>query len=296
MTYEMTLPVRSLHVVEVRHPTPRLARITFGGEGLEGLRLAGPDQQVKLYFPKPGQEAPVLPAPGDDFMSWYEAFNALPEEVRPWMRSYTIRRHDPERATVTVDFVLHGDGEGSEGPATAWARQAEPGQRLAMFGPSAYFAKPVPLATTDWMLLTGDETALPAITTILEALPEGSRAVAYVEVADRAERQEFATRGEVTVHWLERAVPGRAPAAAGEVLVEAVRAASFPAGSVYAWLGGEAGAVRALRRHLVDDRGIDKKSLHFSGYWRLRLTQDDAPTEADLADAQELLAQAEAGE
>ncbi|MER7170465.1 siderophore-interacting protein [Streptomyces mesophilus] len=292
MTYDMTLPIRSLQVVEVQRPTPRLARVTFGGEDLAGLRLTGPDQQVKLYFPVPGQDAPVLPASTGDFMSWYEAFNALPEEVRPWMRSYTIRRDDPERRTVTVDFVLHGGG--SEGPATAWARRAEPGQRLAMFGPSAQFAKPVPLGTADWMLLAGDEAALPAIATVLEALPQGARAVAYVEVADSRDRQEIATRGEVTVHWLER--DGAGAAAPGEVLVETVRAAVFPEGSLYVWLGGEAGAVRSLRRHLVDDRGVDRKSVHFSGYWRLRLTQDDAPTEADLADARELLAQAEAGE
>ncbi|MBC9711999.1 siderophore-interacting protein [Streptomyces sp. TRM66268-LWL] len=290
----MTLPVRSLQVVEVRRPTPRLARVTFGGAGLAGPRLAGPDQQVKLYFPRPGQDEPVLPAPEGDFMSWYEAFHALPEEVRPWTRSYTIRRHDPVRGTITVDFVLHGGGsdaglhgDGSDGPATAWARRAEPGQRLAMFGPSDYFAKPVPLGTTDWMLLAGDETALPAIATVLEALPAGARAVAFVEVADGAERQEIATRGEVTVHWVERDSGGR--------LAETVRAAVFPEGSVYVWLGGEAGSVRSLRRHLVADRGIAKQSVHFSGYWRKSLTQDDAPTEADLADARELLAQAEAG-
>lgn len=266
-----------------------MARVTFGGPSLADFTLDGPDQQVKLYFPRPGQRVPRLPEAGTDgdVMRWYGAFQAIPEEERPWTRSYTVRSHDPLRATIDIDFVLHGDGDGAgTGPATSWARRAAPGAVLGMFGPSAYFAIPVPLGTTDWLLLAGDETALPAIGTLVEALPAGARAVAYVEVVDTTEEQRFDTAGEVTVHWLHR---GGAPAGRGGPLVAAVRAAEFPAGSVLAWLGGEAGAVRALRRHLVEERGLDKRSVHFSGYWRLDLAQDDAPTEEDLAEARERL-------
>lgn len=281
-----SLPVRTVEVSAVRRLSPRMVRVTFGGAAPADFSCDDPDQQVKLYFPRPGQTAPVLPEPGadGDVMRWYGAFQAIPEDERPWARSYTIRAQDPARGTVDIDFVLHeGDGDG---PATRWARSARGGEVLGMFGPSAYFAEPVPLGTTDWMLLAGDESALPAIGTIVEALPEGARAVVYVEVWDAAEEQRFDSPGELTVRWLHRA------ASAGDrpPLVEAVRAAEFPAGSVYAWLGGEAGAVRALRRHLVGERGVDRRSVHFTGYWRRRLTQDDAPTEADLAEARERLA------
>lgn len=289
-----SLPLRTVEVAAVRRLSPHMVRVTFGGPALADFGCDGPDQQVKLYFPKPGQAAPVLPEPGadGDVMRWYGAFQAIPEDERPWTRGYTIRAHDPSRGTVDIDFVLHGEGDGDdagagegegEGPATRWAWSAEAGDVLAMFGPSAYFAEPVPLGTTDWMLLAGDESALPAIGTIVEALPEGARAVAYVEVWDGAEEQRFESAGEVTVHWLHRA----ASTGDGSPLVEAVRAAEFPAGSAFAWLGGEAGAVRALRRHLVGERGLDRRSVHFTGYWRRSLTQDDAPTEADLAEARE---------
>lgn len=300
----------------MRRISPRMVRVTLGGPALADFSYEAPDQQVKLYFPRPGQSAPRLPEPGadGDIMRWYGELQAIPEDERPWTRSYTIRAHDAARGTVDVDFVLHGGaggegdsgdgdggGEGTEGPATRWARSAGPGDVLGMFGPSAYFAEPVPLGTTDWMLLAGDESALPAIGTIIEALPTGARAVAYVEVRDASEEQRFESAGEVTVHWLHRAASagngsaGEGSAregAAGEggALVAAVRAAAFPAGSMYAWLGGEAGAVRALRRHLVGERGLDKRSIHFTGYWRRRLTHDDAPTEADLAEARERLA------
>ena len=164
-----------------------------------------------------------------------------------------------------------------------------------MFGPSADFARPTPLAASigraDWLLMAGDETALPAISSVIESLPEGSRAVAYIEVADAAEEQRIDTAGEVTIHWLHR---GDLPPGHGDVLLDAVRTADFPAGSVFAWLAGESSMVRALRRHLVDDRGVYKRAIDFTGHWRLKLSEDDAPTAEDLAEAQERLAAARA--
>ncbi|MET7617818.1 siderophore-interacting protein [Streptomyces sp. NPDC005408] len=286
---EQRLPVRFLRVVRTGRLTPHMVRITFGGPDLADFVLDGPDQQVKLYFPRPGRNAPLLPAVQEadgDVMRWYEAYSAIPEGERPWMRSYTVRGHDPARATIDVDFVLHDDA----GPATRWARSASPGDTLGMYGPSAYFSRPVVLGRTDWMLMAGDEAALPAIGTLLEALPRGARAVAYIEVAEASDEQALATDGDVTVHWLHRD-PARA--GHGERLIEAVRSADFAPGSVCAWLGGEAGAVRALRRHLVDERGIGKREIDFAGYWRRSLTQDDAPTPEDLAEAQERLADAQ---
>ena len=38
---------------------------------------------------------------------------------------------------------------------------------------------------------------------------------------------------------------------------------------LYAWLAGEAGVIRTLRRHLVAERGLDRRAVAFMGYWRL---------------------------
>src|SRR5690606_15876510 len=130
-------------------------------------------------------------------------------------------------------------------------------------------------------LFAGDETALPAIGTLVESLPEGVRAIAFLEVADAAEEQPLASPGDLTVRWLHR---HQAPAGHTDLLLQAVREADLPPGRVLAWLAGEAGMVRALRRHLVNDRGVPKRSIDFAGYWRVRLTQDDAPTDADMSD------------
>jgi NADPH-dependent ferric siderophore reductase len=283
------LPVSLIHVIDVTRITPHMTRVTFSADELIDALGDEPDQQVKLYFPKPGQTAPRLPTPGPDgdFVRWYQAFAAIPAPERPWMRSFTLRGHHSGRRTLDIDFVVHGD----TGPATRWAQTARRGDVLGIFGPSAYFSRQVPLSASigaaDWLLMAGDETALPAIGTLIEWLPEGTRAVAYVEVADGAEEQRFDTRGEVTVHWLHR---GEVPPGRSDLLVNAVSSAELPPGAPFAWIAGEASTVRELRRHLVNERGVPKRSIDFAGYWRHALTQDDAPTEQDLADAQELIA------
>lgn len=281
------LPIRYIRVADVQRITPHMARVTFTGDDLADLHLDGPDQQVKLYFPRPGQSRPRIPEPGPDLYRWYESFTSIPEPERPWTRSYTIRAHHPHGTLIDIDFAVH-DGAG---PATRWALHAAPGDTLAMFGPSPVFARPVPLTGTDWLLLAGDEAALPAVGTIIEALPEGARALAFVEVRDPAEEQRFDTRGEVTLRWLHR---GAIPAGQSTLLIDAVRGANFPPGSVFAWLAGESGTVRALRRHLLQDRQLPRQSIDFTGYWRLALTQDDDPTEEDLTEARERLADATA--
>lgn len=287
MSPSLALPLRRPHVTAVRRITPRTVRVTLGGPSLDGVVLAGPDQQVKLFFPRPGQAEPVLPVPGPDgdAMRWYAAYAALPEAERPWMRSYTLRAHDPAAGTVDVDFFLHGDegdegGGGDEGPATRWARTARPGDVLGMFGPSEEFAVPVDPGAGDWTLLYADACAFPALATVVAALPPGRRAVAYVQVPDAAEEQPLPTPGDLTVRFLRD----------GDSPVDAVRAGDLPEGRPYAWLAGEASAVRGLRRHLVEERGVDRRSVHFTGYWRRRLAQDDAPTPEDLAEAKERLA------
>ncbi|MGW1427231.1 siderophore-interacting protein [Streptomyces sp. NPDC002431] len=270
------LAVSYVRVVGVERTTPRTARIAFTGEALAELLEDRPDQQMKLCFPRPGQDLPRLPEPAADDtygMRWYEAYLAIPEAERPLLRGFTVRGHDRAAGVMTVDFVLHGD----EGPAARFGRRARPGDVLGMVGPSSLYARPLPAA--DWLLFAGDETALPAIGTLLESLPAGARVLVRAEVADAAEERPLPSAAEVSVEWVHRDRGGS--------LLDAVRAARLPEGAGAAWLAGEAGTVRALRRHLVEERGMDRKAVEFAGYWRRSLTQDDAPTEEDLAWAKE---------
>src|SRR3990170_3722657 len=117
------------------------------------------------------------------------------------MRTYTVRDRDDDARTVTVDFVLHGD----LGPASAWASRAVPGDRIAIYGPGHAYLPP---DDADWICCLGDETALPAIGAIVESADE-RRTVAYVEVADEAERLPLEATGGGQVHYLTR--DGRPP-------------------------------------------------------------------------------------
>ncbi|MFF7252371.1 siderophore-interacting protein [Streptomyces microflavus] len=274
------MPVSYVRVTGVERITPRTARVTFTGEALPRILEDRPDQQLKLCLPREGRSVAEGLLPEQDAedtygMRWYEAFLAIPEARRPWLRSFTVRAYDRGSNEMTVDFVLHGDG----GPASRWGADARPGDVLGLVGPSSLYARPLPEA--ERLLLAGDETALPAIATVLEALPAATRALVYAEVADSGEELELPTaRGGVEVRWVHRDHGGS--------LFAAVRDAGADLDGVdAAWVAGEASAVRELRRHLVGVRGLPKGAVEFSGYWRRALTQDDAPTEEDLAWAAE---------
>ncbi|GAB2599157.1 siderophore-interacting protein [Streptomyces capparidis] len=278
-----------LHVVATEQVTPGMRRITFGGDSLADFTSLAPDQQVKLFFARDGGVPAVPEPPADgDTVRWYQSYLAIPEPVRPWMRAYSVRRHLADRQRIEIDFALHGEG-GGKGPATRWAAAARPGDVIGLVGPApSHLRTPREGA---WRLLVGDETALPAMAALVEALAPGERALVYAEVADAAEEQRWDGAGDVEVHWLHR---GATPAGRSTALIDAVRGARFPDGPVFAWVAGEASAVRAVRRHLVNERGIDKRDVAFTGYWRLHLAQDEAPTAEDTADQAEALAEASA--
>jgi NADPH-dependent ferric siderophore reductase len=163
-------------------------------------------------------------------------------------------------------LVTHGD----EGIAAPWAMAAQPGDEVIVRGPGGAYA-PDPAA--DWHLLAGDESALPAISAALEALPAGARARVFVQVGDEAEVQKLVSDAEIEATWLLR-TDYASHAAAGDALVDAVRSLEFPPGSVHAFVHGEAGYVAALRRHLTAERAVPREMLSISGYWRLGKNED----------------------
>ncbi|WP_425567545.1 siderophore-interacting protein [Nonomuraea dietziae] len=98
----------------------------------------------------------------------------------------------------------------TEGPAARWADSARPGDRIALFGPDAGYGERHgglefrPPADARRFLMAGDETAVPAITAILERLPDGCEGEALMEVPSQGDVLPCATRSGVTVTWLPR--------------------------------------------------------------------------------------------
>ncbi|WP_432151946.1 siderophore-interacting protein [Streptomyces sp. bgisy029] len=261
-----------LTVLRVRRLGPSMLRITLGGPGAEGFRAGGRDQSLSLFLPHPGQSEAVVPE-GEDG-AWYPKWRALPEDVRAVMRSYTVRaqRVRADGSTeVDIDFALHGDG----GPASRWALVAASGDRLKVLGPAVADNTSVrfrPPQDTDWVLIWADETALPAASAALEWLPAGMPTRAWLEVPKTEDRQALNTAAKARISWLVRS-EGSPPA------VEAVRAAELPEGTPYVWIAGESSEVRALRRHLVQERGFDRKRVTFVGYWRRGLSEEQLRAE-----------------
>jgi NADPH-dependent ferric siderophore reductase len=263
------LPYAFFHpqVVRTEHLSPTLLRVVLGGEELSRVVSGGHDQRFKLFLPHPGQDAPVLPETLDP--DWYARWRALDPDVRGIMRTYTVRdvRSDPPE--LDTDFALHGD----LGPASRWARRARPGDRLSMLAPVVADNGGVdfrPPEGTDWILLTADETALPAVAAILGRLPQGIPVAAWIEVPHPEDRVPLATKADAEISWLTRTGPDRTTP-----LLTALAGADFPPGTPYAWLAGESAAVRAQRRHLVSSRGFDRKAISFTGYWRQGATEDE---------------------
>jgi NADPH-dependent ferric siderophore reductase len=224
-------------------------RITLTGADLEGFATDGPASHVKLVFPAPGQERPALPVAGPDGLVWPAG------QPRPLMRTYTPRRHDPIRGELDIDFVLHDNA----GPASAWAARARAGDTVVVVGPRGRY---LPDPATAWHLIVGDETALPAIATVLEVLPASVPALVVVEVADAEEQLPLDSKADLRVTWLYRG-----DALAGSALELAVSATELPAGDGQVFVATEAGAMRRIRRHLITDRAIDRERLYTRGYW-----------------------------
>ncbi|MET7681728.1 siderophore-interacting protein [Streptomyces sp. NPDC005423] len=241
-------------VVRTERLTPHMQRVVLGGAGLAEISADScTDHYVKLLFPAAGVTYP-------DPFDLERIREDFPRDQWPVTRTYTVRAFDAVNLEMTLDFVIHGD-EGLAGP---WAVRVQPGETVRFMGPGGGYS---PDTSADWHLLAGDESALPAIARALEILPEGTRAHAFVEVSGPEEEQKIDSDVEVT--WLHR---GDRPV--GEALVEAVEALEFPAGRPHAFVHGEAGLVKELRRLLRVERAIPREDLSISGYWRLGHNED----------------------
>ena len=248
MSGRRPFPLRAgvAEVAAVERLTPRMSRITLAAPEFAELGVEEPGEIITLGWAPDGEEL-VLPERGWRFPRG--------RREQHW-RNYTVRAHDPARARLDIDFVLHGD----HGRASAWALRAAPGDRIGFAGPRVHWqGEP----EADWSLLVADETGLPALLAILESLPSGHRATALVEVAAGEERQPVATAADADVHWLAR--DGR-PAGTTTVLADALRELDLPPGRGRAWGGGEARAMRAVRDHLRRDRDLTR--VQALGYWK----------------------------
>lgn len=244
-------------VISTEQLTPTMVRVVLGGGTLDEFQMVpATDAYINAQF-LPADSTVRIPFGPEDL-------EAVPADERPKPRRYTVRRWDQDRRELTIDFVAHG----SDGYAGPWAQRTEPGDRLQFKGPGGSFR---PSAEVDWHLLVGDESALGAIGATLEALPSGGRALVFVVVDGPGHEVDMPTRADAEVVWLHR----RDAADPDSQLVDAISGHGFPAGTFDTFVHGEAGEVRAVRKHLVAERGLDPSVASISPYWR-RMHTDEA--------------------
>ncbi|HBO1028583.1 TPA: siderophore-interacting protein [Pseudomonas aeruginosa] len=297
----MSQPAYRLFNVELKRReqlSPALTRFVFGGPEVAEMKTLAADQRIKIFFPDASGQPPSLPGGSE----WYQAYRSVEPARRPPMRTYTIRALRAEQEEVDVEFVLHGEN----GPASAWATHARIGDRLQLAAPNRQYGDDPggyewkPPAGVRHILLIADETALPAVAGILEELAgeaEPPVVEAFLEVPGEADILDLPAIPGARLHWLPRHQAG-IHSRNGERMIEAARQARLPerevaggavqeledidideeilwelaspeSGSFYAWVAGESAAVMAIRRYLVQERGIDKRHLTLMGYWRL---------------------------
>jgi len=302
-THQLTMVLTDVEVTAVERLSPTWVRVELASPALADFGVDGPilDQRIKLVFPDHAGE--LASFPGAD-ASWFGTWLDRPVAERGPMRTYTLRevRGTGVDTRLVVDFVLH---PGAEGPGSAWAARATVGDRLVTLAPR----RGVPFGGVEFvpgtarsLLLVADETAVPAVASILAGLPDGTRGVAFLEVPVAADVLDLRVPTGMEVVWLPRedaplgsrvtaavlahlGAGGDVPAvpadevdpdlwetptysSSGEDVAEDTVAVGHRLDGLYAWIAGESAVVTGLRRVLVKELGMDRRQVAFMGYWR----------------------------
>lgn len=244
--------------------TEHLVAVTFGGPGLEGFELTDPAQHIQVFLPDAdGKGLELVDGEGGPVFA--------PANSRPTVRTYTPRRFDPESGELEVLFLVHGAGPGS-----AWAAAAEPGAPVVIGGPAGGYGVD---ADVSRFVIVGDESALPAIATLLEALPASTEAVVHAEVPAGESELELSSPAPFTVRWRHRPDDDRA----GDTLVGVLTDAQVvgrhlaEAPDTRFWMAGEAAASRRIRRYLIDEHHLDRARAYTRAYWKYGRGGDAGP-------------------
>lgn len=264
--------VRHVIVRRVSRIVPSIVRITFSGKDLDGFTSAGPADHVKVFFPDQESGLLVVPTVTPDGIQ-------PPEHGTPTARDYTPLEFRPagddqegSPAELDIDFVLHGD----EGPASAWAARATPGDVVAIAGPRGSQLAPEGIGG---LIVVADETALPAASRWLSAVDPSVPVTALFDVADDSVSAYLpaSVADRVDARWLTRA--------SGASTVEAALRELGPIGDdTFVFLAGEAGALIPLRHYLRRELGLPAEQVVASGYWKRGVVALDHHAPVDPTD------------
>lgn len=256
-----------LTVLRSERLSPHWMRVTLGGGEIEKFRPMGFDQWFRLFLPIGGDAGlDRVPAKANK-MFGYLKFLRIPDGERPVMRNYSVRAYRPadgdRGAEIDVDFVLHGSAaEGTAGPASRWAETCTPGEHVLIIDEGLTFN---PERGVDRVLLVGDETALPAIASIAASVPVGATGTAIIEVPSLDDALDFPHPEGLSVEWVLRPHDEQP----GALALQRVAELDLPAETFHTYAAGEQSLASGVRKLLVGERGVDKNTVSFCGYWKI---------------------------
>ncbi|MDJ0664316.1 MAG: siderophore-interacting protein [Acidimicrobiia bacterium] len=225
---------------------PRMVRITFAGDELSGLEIEDPAASVRLLLPNPGEDLTIPTWNGNEFLR--------DDGSRPIIRTFTPRRFDPEVPELDLDLVLH-----SAGAASAWALQATEGAQAAISGPGRGYE--VDPGVTDY-LLVGDESAIPAISQLLEAIAPNATIRVHLEVEGEFGQVDLPGHPGRHLSWHTLDDEQR-----GSHVVRALASEEIGPDTTI-WCAGQAAAMQKVRNHLFKERGVARSQATVRGYWK----------------------------
>lgn len=192
------------------------------------------------------------------------------EGRRAISRVYTIRRFNPHDNSIEIDFVSHAD----DSPAMRWLRRAKTGSMIDLVGPRPHFVPDY--GNGKKVAFFADETAIPAIYSILQQWPDHARGLLYVECGDAQAAAEIPDVRGLQKHIYIR----QADEVAGKTgsLVRAAYAFD-KADDWQIWVACERDETRAIRKHFMTHCGLSKEAIKAIGYWR----HGTSSTEIDVA-------------
>ncbi|MGK5684133.1 siderophore-interacting protein [Actinoplanes sp. URMC 104] len=175
----------------------------------------------------------------------------------PQRRVYSVWRHDPRAASLSIRVALHDAG----GPGCTWARSVAEGDRVTLEPPRSKITLD---GTARFHLFAGDETGAVPLLAMRAALRGSTASVHGVFEAAQPADEVPGAAGVAPLPWVHR---GGASPVASRVLLRAVQDLDLPPGPGAAYLAGEAGTCRLLQRHLVEQRGWPRRAVRVQPQW-----------------------------